>query len=221
MLAFLASSVLGAAFKRGGRALLGRAVTHAKADLARIPPKAKLAILLVLLLVAGFFIHQHVASSRLKAADAGGHARAKAEDAAAAVRIRDQALAIKRRVDELNRQIANEIRSKNDEKARRINSRADALLVRGPGKASCGSLDYPGAAAGAGGHAPGRGEAGSPLDRVPDLQRSPLIGLPFSPTVAAARQCDLNAEEVLSWREWHERIVAAWPKPNTKGGKNE
>ena len=171
--------------------------------LKRIPPKVWLIIAIALALVAGFVWHQHAAHKALRTADATGYARAMNE-------IETKAKALKAKADTLNAAIAADERKKNDEQARNIERSADALGLRGPGKARCAGNSSPSGAAG-GYVAPG-GASDDPLAGLPDPAGINLIGVPFPDAVAAAKQADLNRAEVISWRDWYDRIAKSWPK---------
>jgi hypothetical protein len=79
MLGFLASSILGMALRGGVKAVAGRALANGKADVAVVPPKVKLALLGLLVLVALFFVHQHIAHKALAKARADERVKVNAE----------------------------------------------------------------------------------------------------------------------------------------------
>jgi hypothetical protein len=39
-----------------------------------------------------------------------------------------------------------------------------------------------------------------------------LAAVPWPWLVQRAEQADLNRQEVLTWREWYDRMVKDWPK---------
>jgi hypothetical protein len=203
MFAFLAP----AALKLGAKMLFGRVAANAKADIAAIPPKVKLAIAGVLLLVALFFVHQHIAHKHLKAADKAGYDRAKAEDAAQLAAAHRQALEARARAEAIGAEISRNTREKNDEEARNIARSARDVLVRGPGEARCRPVDHSGVPAGGGGY----GAAGGQPDAAgPQVPADELAAVPWPWLVGRAEQADLNRSEVLTWREWYDRQFKAW-----------
>jgi hypothetical protein len=184
MFSFLAPAAL--------KLMFGRALTNAKSDIAMIPPKVKLALLIAAAALIMFLLHQHIAHKALQARyDAGfadGHARAQAEQKVA------QATAAAR-----SERINSQVRKQSDEKDRHIVADADDLRLRGPGKAVCSGVAA--APGGAGGRVAASRPADASVDQVPDPERPPLIALPFAGTIAFAEQCDRNRNEALSWRE--------------------
>jgi hypothetical protein len=120
-------------------------------------------------------------------------------------RIDGEARAAKERGDKL----AKELRDRTDEENRRIAGDADALRVSGPGKAVC--RPAPTAASG---HEEGRGNGDAPGPQVPSDDRA---AVPWPWLVARAEQADLNRAEVVAWRDWYSRLVAAWPKSAEPG----
>lgn len=184
MFGFLAAPAL--------KLIAGRALANAKSDIAAIPPKVKLALLAIALLVAGYFLHQHVAHQRLKAQYDAGYAQGVMDNERSHITAQAQA-------DARANQINSIIRRKSDEEARNIVRRADDLRMRGPGKATCaGVAAAPGSASG---HDAASGSADAAVGGVPDEPRPVLIALPFAPTIEFAKQCDLNRNEALKWRE--------------------
>jgi hypothetical protein len=124
-------------------------------------------------------------------------------------RIAKQARDLKRSIDTLTANISQTMRDWNNAENRRIASSADTVRVLGPGKAIC--PGGPVIAAGAGGPQSARGPGDASVAQVPSGERVDLIALPFAPTVDFAEQHDLNRAEVLTWREWYRKLLAAWP----------
>jgi hypothetical protein len=194
-----------------GARILGydrKAVAVAK----KIPPKVWLAIAAVVLLIVGFFVHQHHArvviangKAEQKAADQDAFNRKMAQIAAKANQIRVQA-------EQLHAAMTQQIRTRHDEEDRNIGARGSALRMRGPGAALCGPINHPGVPAGAGGRfAPG-GSGNASVDRVPYPEWSQLIGMPFDDTTHFAEQHDRYRNEVAAWHEWYPAMVSAWEK---------
>lgn len=100
-----------------------------------------------------------------------------------------------------------DIRSKTDEKAGRISATADALRVSGPGKASARCPSVPAAS---GGHV---AEPGTSDVAGAGVSQDERAAVPWGWLVSHAQTCDLNHNEVIAWREWHSRVLEAWPKP--------
>jgi hypothetical protein len=118
--------------------------------------------------------------------------------------IADDARATKAKLDAANRQIAADIREKNDEENRRIAGDADTLRVSGPGRSRVAC-----APAAAGGHQPANGK---PDVAGPQMPATDSAAVPWPWLVQRAEQADLNRAEVLSWRDWYQRLLAQWPK---------
>jgi hypothetical protein len=204
------SGIAGLAVGAGVKMIAGRALVNAKADIAAIPPKAKLAIAGVLLLVVLFFVHQHIVHKALKRADQAGYDRAKSEDRAQLAEAHRQAIAARERAQAIGAQISRDTQEKNNAEARNIARDAGDLRLRGPGQASCRPVDHPGLPAGGGGPGPA-GRAGDvAVARLPDQGGVELIALPFPGAVAFGEVSDLNRSEVLSWRAWYDLQFKAW-----------
>jgi hypothetical protein len=213
------SGIGGLAVSVGAKAIAGRMVANAKRDIAAIPPKVKLAIAGALIVMALFFVHQHVAHKRLKAADAAGYARAKAEDAAAMKKAHDEAAAARARQEQVGATITNEVRTRHDQEDRNIAVRARDVGLRGAGAARCGPLDYSDLSAGAG-RSQQAGRSGDvAVGQLPPGEGVELIGLPVPGTVAFAEQHDTLRNEVLTWREWYDRQFKAWERFRSNGEK--
>lgn len=183
-------------------ALFSRAKSNAVNDWHAIPPKVKLYLLGALAAVALFFVHQHVAKVKLQNQYSDGYKQAQKDD-------REAALDLKARIDALNAELAAKQRKIDDEAHARNAAAAGALRLSGPGKAAC-SI-YPSATPGAGGHQPPNRTADATVDKLPDPQWSQLIGVPFDDEVTFAQAHDDYRSEALSWRSWHEQLVASWP----------
>lgn len=110
---------------------------------------------------------------------------------------------VAKKTDDKTTKISSEIRSKIDETNRHIAARADDQRVRGPGAARC-----PAPPAASGGHDEA---SGKPDATGPGLLAEDSAAVPWPWLVERAKQCDLNRNEVLAWREWHERVLEAWP----------
>jgi hypothetical protein len=165
-----------------------------------IPTWAYIALGIALAALLGVLYHHH----KVKTHDA---ALVKATIAAEDQRIAKQALAIKVAADKLNTNISNLIRSKNDETNRAIAADAGSLRVSGPGKATClGRASLP-AAASRPVPASGNGNASGPA-----LPPDDSAAVPWGWLVDRAEEHDLDRAEVISWREWYQRVSASWPK---------
>jgi hypothetical protein len=101
-------------------------------------------------------------------------------------------------------QLAKELRSKTDEANRRIAADADTLRVSGPGKARCSAVS-----AGPGGS---EARSGKPDAAGPEVSPDDRAAVPWPWLVQRAEQADLNRQEVLTWREWYDKMVKDWPK---------
>lgn len=99
---------------------------------------------------------------------------------------------------------ADKIRSKSDETARAIAADADVIRMSGPGKARACPVPQ-----GSGRREPATGEADVARPEVPTDDRA---AVPWQWLVQRAEQCDLNRNEVLAWREWHQRVQEALAK---------
>ena len=212
------SGIGGLALSIGAKAVAGKAISGAKNIFAAIPPKAKLAIAGVLLLIVLFFVHQHIAHKHLKAADKAGYDRAKAEDAAELAAAHRQALEARRQAEAAGAEISRNTREKNDEEARNIARDAGDLRLRGPGQARCRQLDHSGLPAGGGGH---DAVGGQPDAAGSEMPAGELAAVPWPWLVGRAEQADLNRAEVLSWREWYDRQFKAWEQFRSSSSAKE
>lgn len=122
-------------------------------------------------------------------------------------RIAKQATDLKAKIEALTAHISATLKEWTNAQNRRIAGAADDLRVLGPGKAACPGNS--GIAPSAGGRVAtsGTGDAAGPQMPVADR-----AGVPWQWLVDRAEQCDLNRTEVLSWREWHAKLLEAWPK---------
>jgi multidrug efflux pump subunit AcrA (membrane-fusion protein) len=153
--------------------------------------------------------HDDAVRAQQKAADESAFAK----QAAAVAR---QAASIRKQTEQLLSAISQVERNRNAQANRATVAAADDLRLRGPGKASCGPLDYSGVPASPGGHDATIGKTNAPVAAVPDPQRVELIALPFAGTVNAAEVCDMNRNENATWRDWYAREYAAWEKMHTQ-----
>jgi hypothetical protein len=165
-----------------------------------IPTWAYVAFGIALAAFLGVLYHQH----RIHQHDA---ALVKATIAAEDQRIAAKALAIKKAADTLNTNISTLIRSKNDETNRAIIADAGDLRVSGPGKAAClGRASLPAPASRS---VPASGDGNAAGPQVPSGDSA---AVPWGWLTDRAEEHDLNRAEVLSWREWYQRMIASWPK---------
>jgi hypothetical protein len=182
-------------------------LSGARSALAKVPPKVWYALAAITLLVGGYLYHQHAVHKALNAAYQSGVA-------AEAAHVEKQAIAIKAKADTLNARIASAIRSRNDEENGRIHADAGNLRLLGSGKAAC--PGNPGFSAAAGQSRPAGRPGDAAVAPLPDAAGIDLIGLPFNDTVSFGEDHDLDRAEVLSWREWYQKLIAAWPKSSPK-----
>lgn len=145
---------------------------------------------LALALGAAVLLHLRSDRAALRKADAAGYSRAMNE-------IETKARALAAKADAL----ASRIRTKADEDARHIADRADDLRLRGPGAARC---SYAPPAAPASRREPSGGAGDAARAPMPADERA---AVPWDWLVAQAERCDLNRNEVLSWREWHQKLL--------------
>lgn len=187
-------------------ALWARVKTNASHDWQAIPPKVKLALLAIVLLLAGYLVHQHYAHRALKSADQAGYDRRGREDQAALDQLR-----VKVRTAEANAsKLTQDIRNRSDEQSRASHAVAAAVLVRGPGAARCGQLGNPGLPASAGVSGAAAAQTGAAVDPVPDPAGTDLIAMPFPGAVAGADEHDQLLIEVKAWHEWYPKIFALY-----------
>jgi hypothetical protein len=103
--------------------------------------------------------------------------------------------------------VAAKIRSKNDEQARAIAARADDLRLRGPGAARCTpTISSPTSNR----PQPAGGRPATPAPGLPGEDRG---AVPCGWFIGQAERCDLNRNEVLSWREWYLKNKAVSEQP--------
>jgi hypothetical protein len=210
------SGLAGMAIGAGVKMVAGKVISGAKSTFAAIPPKVKLAIAGALLLVALFFVHQHVAHKHLKAADKAGYDRAKAEDAAELAVAHRQALDARAKAEAAAAEISRSTKEKNNAEARNIARDAGDLRLRGPGEARCRPIDHSGVPTGGGGHV---AASGQPDAAGPQVPADELAAVPWPWLVGRAEQADLNRSEVLSWREWYDRQFKAWEQMRSSAPK--
>lgn len=154
----------------------------------------------VWMLVAALAFAWHWHHGKVKAADRAGYSRAMGE-------VEGKAIALKTKIDTLTTKISTELRSRNDEENRRIARDAGALRLRGPGKAACpAGARLP---SGSGGYISPGGLGDAAGSQVPDRDRA---AVPWGWLVDRAEEHDADRAEVVTWREWYRKMVAAWPK---------
>lgn len=190
MFAFLAP----AALKLGAKMLLGRAVTNAKADIAAIPPKVKLAIAGLVLLAVLFFVHQHVAHKRLKAQFNAGYAKAIADVAERQKKTDAAARQRKQRIDGAAVKITQKAEAHHEQAVADIARDAGALRLRRPPRVepirvTGGDLPgFPGAAG---------GRDGAASRAVPGLAEIPWLEL-----VDHGELCDVDRAKLETLQQW-------------------
>jgi hypothetical protein len=156
-----------------------------RAFLGRIPRVAWIALAAALLLFLGVRWY----NGQIKDAEKRGADRAYAE-------VEKKARALEAKANAT----ADKIRSKSDETARAIAADADVIRVSGPGKARCIPVPAP-----SGRREAPSGQADASRPEVPSDDRA---AVPWQWLVQRAEVCDLNRNEVLAWREWHEKLAA-------------
>jgi hypothetical protein len=169
-----------------GKAIVGWLSRRSLTELAAIA----LAVLCVVQFVALKSEKRHSAKLQVQVSKLHGELK----------RISDEADKAKARGD----QLAKELRSKTDEANRRIAGDAGTLRVSGPGKARC-----PAVPAAPGGSEP---RSGKPDAAGPEVPPENLAAVSWPWLVHRAEQADLNRQEVLTWREWYDKMVKDWPK---------
>lgn len=191
---------IAATFLLGGGPVLLLYGAKALGFLKGLSPKAWLYIAIAAAVIGCFFLHQHLMHRH----DA---ALVKSTITAEDQRIAAQALAAKKKIDSRLAAVVAPIRSRNDETNRIIIGSARAIGLLGPGKAACGrSPGLPGPASGP--VAPGgNGDAAGPYMPPEDRAAVPWVWL-----TDRAEEHDLDRAEVLSWRLWYQKVLAAWPK---------
>jgi hypothetical protein len=116
----------------------------------------------------------------------------------------DRIIAKAREMERMGNELASKLRERNREEANRIVDDAGGMRLSGPGKARC-----PGIPAGTGRPEAQPRKPDAPGPEVPPDERA---AVPWQWLVNRAEQCDLNRNEVISWREWHKQLTEAWPK---------
>jgi hypothetical protein len=157
----------------------------ARAFLGRVPKAVWIAIAVALVLWLGVRWY----NGQIRDAEKRGADRAYAE-------VEKKARALEAKANAT----ADKIRSKTDEQARAIAADADTLRVSGPGKARACPIPAPAS----------RREAadGKPDAPGPEVPSDDRAAVPWQWLVQRAEVCDLNRNEVLAWREWHEKLAA-------------
>lgn len=130
-------------------------------------------------------------------------------DLAHDAKIAKQAVDLKAKVDALTLNISRTLREWNDAQNSRIAGAADDLRLRGPGKAVCpgNPVDPSGS-----GKSQQPGRSGNAAVAPVSDAGGQLAALPFSDTVTFGQSHDAYRAEVMTWRQWYQRLVAAWPK---------
>lgn len=164
---------------------MGAFLLGARSLLGKIPWQVWAIVIGLLLLWRAHAWHER----EVRQADVAGYTRAMNHMA-------DKARTLADKADKL----ADEIRRKSDEEARTIADRADNLSLRGPGAARCPTTP---SSAAPGRHQPGGGQADDPGAGVPPEDRA---AVPWTWLVRQGEVCDLNRNEVLSWREWFSKL---------------
>ena len=170
------------------------------AFLKRIPRGVWIALVVVAILALGTCAHK-------RSVKKFGEERYAAGVKAEGERIAKQAAEMKAKADAASSKITTDLKAKHDEKVIVITRDADTLRLRGAGKASC--PGNPGVPSGSGGSGQASGRTDAPPTGLPIEDR---IALPFAYAVNQAEVCDLNRQEVLTWREWHKQQSEAWAK---------
>lgn len=178
----------------------------------RIPPKVWLALAVVALIIVAGIWHQRHAKAELQAAYDRGVADEREANRLERERLRAKADRIRQGVETLQAKISNQLKDTNNAENRRIAAAGDDLRLRGPGKAA--ACPGPGGSAGlpdaAGRHdqaGAARNDAGRRLSE-PDR----LAVVPWGWLVSHAEGCDLNRQEVLTWRDWYAQQSVAWAR---------
>lgn len=174
----------------------------ARSILARVPWQVWAVLGLAFVVWRGIDWHKDTVKDAAEAGVRAGHAMATQEFEEAS-----------RRLVAKTDAIVAALRKENDEKARTVAASADDLRVRGPGKAAC---PNPSRAAPTGGHYSAGGSASAPAAEVPAVEWG---AVPWQWLVGQAEVCDLNRNEVLSWREWHSKLEASRTAGSTNSAK--
>lgn len=162
------------------------------AALKLVPGKVWLWLAILVAVAAAFFLHQHIAGTRLQARYDAGYAQGQL-DAAKAQR------AAQATANAAANAINSTIRKNADEEAIHIARDADDVRLRGPGKAVC---PRPAASSGpASGHDARSRTGDAAVAAMPDPERSDLIAVPFADLIDFAERADRNRSEVNAWRE--------------------
>jgi hypothetical protein len=165
-----------------------------------VPRWAWIALAVVSILLLGSCAHK-------RKVKAFGEERYAAGVAYEQARLEKKAKELKAKVDALSGKITTQLRTKHDEKVIVINRAADDLRLRGAGKASCSSPA--GIPSGPSGSVAPSGQGSVAGPQVPT---GDFAAVPWGWLVDRAEVCDLNRQEVLTWREWHRQQSEAWAK---------
>ena len=197
---------------------LGLMFGRVKAFLQLIPRWAWIALAVVAVLLAGYWLHGRAVRDAYQTAYAAGRADEKKDWQAAFAKMQEAAAAWRANYEDAAARISTEEGARHDAEIRSNAIRADDLRLHGPGAAAC---TRPGNRAGfstapGSDDAPG-GTADAAVAGVPE--HAPLAAVPWGRLVDYAESCDANRSEVTAWRAWYPRQVRLLEEYRAKLGK--
>jgi hypothetical protein len=226
----MSGGIAGLAIGAGVKALAGKAVANARSDAAAagswwsgLQPNTRKWIVRIVIIVAGFFIHQHYAHKALNSAVAAAKAEQRTADAAefqkTLARESAQAKTDRQALESVQAENANLERKAHETVVANDAADAAALRLHGPGLAAAGNcrpVDHPGPSAAAGGHIEAAPVADDAGPQVPPANGQGLSDgdaiVPWSWLVARAQEHDDLLDTERTRRDDDVKQRAAWEK---------
>ena len=185
---------------------LGLMFGRVKAFLQLIPRWAWIALAVVAVLLAGYWLHGRAVRNAYQTAYAAGRADEKKDWQAAFAKMQEAAAAWRANYEDAATRISTEEGARHDAEIRSNAIRADDLRVHGPGAAACtGPGDRAGLSTAPGGPDAASGTGDASVAGVPE--HPSLAAVPWGRLVDYAESCDANRSEVTAWRAWYPRQV--------------
>lgn len=165
-----------------------------------VPRWAWIALGVVMLLAGLAFLHHRQVKHFEATIRADERSKVNAEWQKKFDKMHQAAITWKQRYETASSTLATARRKTYEEGLRSDAARAGSLLNNGPGAARCGQINYPRVPASSGGRDAPSGTVASGLGGVSGEGGPALIALPFNDFISAAKQCDANRGEVITWR---------------------
>lgn len=165
-----------------------------------VPRWAWIALAVVIALGGLVWLHQHKVHSFEATIRADERSKVNAEWQKKFDKMHQDALDWKGKYESASTSLATARRNQNEETLRTDAARASSLLNAGPGAARCGQVYNPSLPASTSRRDAPSGTVAPGLGGVPGEGGPALIAVPFNDFIGAAKQCDANRSEVITWR---------------------